>query len=79
MAESPLTEALPTSLEALFNLDPDDMQEKDIAQIVAALRSQRVDYLKAEAEGKKPPRAKAPKTAVSPEALSDVMKDLGLD
>jgi hypothetical protein len=59
---NPLDEAKPQSLDAIFSMDPLDLQDKDIAVIVAELRRQRVTWLAAEATGKtRAPKAAAPK------------------
>lgn len=61
--QSPLTQVSPTSLEDLFNTDPDLFEGPDdprVVQIVEALRIDRARWLAAEAAGKKPKKTEAP-------------------
>jgi len=64
--EALLAEAVPSSLDLLFSRDPEGYSQRDIAEIVAELRAQRVRYDAAEAAGKRPPR---PKSAPKAKAL----------
>lgn len=61
-SESPLTEADPQSLDALFSMDPLSLTDKDLAVIVRELRKQRERWAAAEAQGK----TRAPKAASAP-------------
>ena len=51
--ENPLGEALPNSLDILFNKDPMKYTEQDIVNIVKALREKSALWKKEEAQGKK--------------------------
>lgn len=48
-----LKEATPASLDELFSRDPLQLNDRDITTIVAELRSQRKNWLVAEAQGKR--------------------------
>jgi hypothetical protein len=67
---SPLAEALPTSLQELFDRDPLSLTDDDIDRIVAELRAQRSRWEAGQRAGKKAPAQAAPTT------LS--LEDLGL-
>ena len=61
---SPLDEALPSSLEDLFNKDPLDLTEQDLVLTVAYFRKARETFLKADAA--KVPRSAKGKAAPAP-------------
>ena len=54
MAESPLSEASPDSLEELFSRDPLDLTDRDLDRIVAELRAKR--HLWTQEQATKPER-----------------------
>jgi len=78
LAQSPLAEADPNSLALLFSMNPLDLSDSQIEEIVAKLRAARRLWLAAEAAGAT--RApKAPKaSAKAAAAASEQLKDLGL-
>lgn len=70
--ESPLTEAVPESLDALFAKDPLKLTKSDLTDIVKALRAQRERLMTAEAAGKRPPSTKSKSSAKSTLSLEDL-------
>lgn len=69
---SPLAEADPMSLDELFNRTP-PLSEEDLDKIIAELKAQRERFLKADQEGKRPPRQpKAPKAKAPDVSLEDL-------
>lgn len=61
MANSPLTEATPDSLERLLNLDPLDTTDKDIDALIEIYRSERHSFKQKENAPKASTRAKKSK------------------
>jgi hypothetical protein len=51
----PLREALPTSLQELFDRDPERLNDDDIDQLVAFFRAQREQWSEREAKAKRGP------------------------
>jgi hypothetical protein len=64
--DSPLSEALPTSLDELFSRDPLSLSDADIATIVEAERAFRAKYL---ADGGTGRAKKATKNIAAPKDL----------
>jgi len=80
-AQSPLAEADPNSLALLFSMNPLDLSDSQIEEIVAKLRAARRLWLTAEAAGatRAPKALKAPKPPkAAAAAASEQLKDLGL-
>lgn len=78
-AVSPLTEANPQSLDALFSADPLSLSDTDLSTIVEELRKQRLRWAAAEASGstRAPRAAKAAPTKVPASSIKS-LSDLGL-
>jgi hypothetical protein len=70
---SPLSEALPQSLEEIFSADPHTRTLQEWEIVVNALRAQRDKWLKEELAGAK--RASAPKKAPKVAAKADISLD----
>lgn len=68
---SPLAEALPESLEDLFNKDPLDLTEQDLMATVLYLRKARETFLKAEAAAPKKGDTRTPAVKAGPKATLD--------
>lgn len=75
---SPLSEALPESLDTLFSRATLDLTEADVAKIVARLRAERVNWAQAEAEGSTRSRGKAKAQPKAPADTAMTLDDLGL-
>lgn len=79
MPESPLEEALPTSLEEYFSRDPNNLSDRDISIVCRALRAQRSKWLSEEAANPKGrSRAGSAKTILSPAPANISLTDLEL-
>lgn len=77
---SPLSEAIPESLDALFSRDPLNMTEDDVGKIVARLRAERAVWAEREANAASRP-ARGTKPKALPKAQADTamtLDDLGL-
>lgn len=70
---SPLSEAMPQSLEEIFSADPHKRTLAEWEIVVTALRGQRNKWLKEELAGAK--RASAPKKAPKVLAKADISLD----
>lgn len=76
---TPLAEGKPDALNELMARDPLDLKDLDIARIVESLRAKRVDWAKAESEGKtKAPKAAKPKVEKATGPAPSSIDDLGL-
>lgn len=79
MPETPLEEALPTSLEEYFSRDPNDLTDRDIDIVCRVLRQQRTKWLSEEAANPKGrSRAGAAKTILAPADPNISLLDLDL-
>jgi len=80
-AANPLTEATVDSIEQIFSMDPRDLTPPQTDIVIAKMREWRVNFKKAEAEGKITVKAplKSPKKDVSDRRdLSSLADELGL-
>jgi hypothetical protein len=76
---SPLAEADPKSLDELFNADPLELTNKDLAALVTELRANRDKWAKEEAESQTKARPRRPsKYKAVPPKGSLSLENLGL-
>lgn len=79
MPESPLEEALPSSLEEYFSRDPNGLSDRDVGIVCQALRQQRAKWLTDEAAAPKGrSRAGTAKTVLSAAPANISIDDLDL-
>lgn len=78
---SPRDEVSPLSLDELFALDPLEMTDEQIMQMVQAYRQDRHNWVRVEEQkkltGKKPKAEKAPATPAAPMSEAEVQDLLG--
>lgn len=76
MTTSPLSQATPTSLNDVFNKDPEELSEEEITRVIEALRADRLRFVIEDA-AKPATRKTAPKKTLQ-EIGTLTLDDLGL-